>query len=441
MTTPDPNRGAIAPHPKTSARAWLALLGASLALFCTVGFLNAFGVFQEYYTTYIPGHTASDISWIGSLSIFLLYAGSPFGGILVDKIGPTIPLCVGSVGLLLSLFMTSLCSKYWQLMLAQALLLGLSASLVFCPPLGVVLRHMPHRRGLAMGLTIGGSSIGGIVWPIMLQRLLNHDNVSFGWTIRAVAFTMIPLLAFACLIIVEPVAPELASVAKPTAQSDTEAAPGSAEQLPGTATDESTEKHKEPNNRGFLKKPTYMLLCLGLALAYLGLFTPLFYISSYAIAQGQASSTAFYLLSAVNAASFFGRVAPGHLADISGHYNLLTIFTLLSGLIGFTWTKATSLAGLVIWGLAYGFTSGAVMSLQGACAGKMAPPQFQGLAVGCLMGCLSIAALIGTPISGQILDHSGYLALSMWTGATLIAGGVAIGLARFIANPKLTAVF
>ncbi|KAK7949436.1 MFS transporter [Apiospora saccharicola] len=410
MPTPNPN-GGIAPPPKTSTRAWLALLGASLALFCTVGFLNAFGVFQKYYTTYLHGdhRSSSDISWIGSLSIFLLYAGSPFGGVLVDRIGPTIPLCVGS-------------------RLPRLL-----------PPLGVVLRHMPHRRGLAMGLTIGGSSIGGIVWPITLQQLLNKDQVSFGWTIRIVAFIMMPLLAIACFTVVEPAkTPSPVFATTPEVQK----APDS---LNGNVTDVSSEKEekkqKSDGTKDFLKKPTYMLLCAGLALAYLGLFTPLFYISTYAIAHGQATSTAFYLLSAINASSFFGRVVPGHLADTVGHYNLLTIFTFVSGLVGFTWTKATSLAGLVVWGLAYGFSSGAVMSLQNACAGKIAPPQHQGLAVGCLMGCLSIAALIGTPISGQILDHSGYLALSMWTGATLMAGGAVIGVSRFITNPKLTAVF
>ncbi|KAK7952841.1 uncharacterized protein PG986_008569 [Apiospora aurea] len=364
-------------------RAWLALFGASLALFCTVGFLNAFGVFQEYYTTYLRGQrSSSDISWIGSLSIFLLYAVSPFGGLLVDRIGPTLPLCVGSVGLLLSLFMTSLCTQYWQLMLAQSLLLGISASLVFCPPLGVVLRHMPHRRGLAMGLTIGGSSIGGIVWPIMLQQLLNKDHVSFGWTIRAVAFTMMPLLAFACFTIVEPVKkPALA--ANPSPVQDGGEVPAS---MKANATDDSSKK--KLSSRDFLKKPTYILLCAGLALAYLGLFTPLFYISSYAIAQGQAESTAFYLLSAVNASSFFGRVVPGHLADLAGHYNLLTIFTLVSGLVGFTWTKATSLAGLIVWGLAYGFY---FRFSKAHARARSLPPQHQGLAVGFLMGCLSIA--------------------------------------------------
>ncbi|KAK3946110.1 major facilitator superfamily transporter [Diplogelasinospora grovesii] len=413
-------------------RSWLAVFGASVALFCTVGFLNAYGVFQEYYTTFLSDRSASDISWIGSLSIFLLYVGSPFGGVLVDRIGPSIPLCVGSVGLLLSLFMTSLCSQYWQLMLAQALLLGISMSLIFSPPLGVVSRHMPHRRGLAMGLTIGGSSIGGVIWPITLQQLLDNDGVSFGWTVRIVGFTMIPLLAFACLTVVEPKKPIEQESEKTTPEATSDS---SADLQPPAAV--AAEKTK--TDFSVLRNKAYILLIVGLVVAYLGLFTPLFYVSAYAIEQGQSASTGFYLLSALNASSFFGRVLPGHMADKYGHYNLLAAFTLLSGIVGFTWTRATSLAGLIVWSLAYGFASGAVMSLQGACAGKVAPHRSQGLAVGFLVGCLSIPALIGPPISGQILTHSGYFALSMWTGATLVAGAVIIGLARLSLDFKLGA--
>ncbi|EHA53212.1 hypothetical protein MGG_07802 [Pyricularia oryzae 70-15] len=422
---------------KTTARGWLALAGAAVALFCTVGFLNAFGVFQEYYSTFLD-RSPSDISWIGSLSIFLLYSISPFGGLLVDRVGPTLPLCAGSAGLVLALFMTSLCTQYWQLMLAQSLLLGASASLVFCPPLGVVLRHMPHRRGLAMGLTIGGSSIGGIVWPIMLQRLLNNNVLGFGWTMRAVAFTMMPLLAFACLAVREP--PRKPASAPPAASAAVEA-DGRVPVSDNSDAAEPVPEKEVPSRTAFLRQLTYILLCSGLALAYLGLFTPLFYVSKYAIAQGQSTSTAFYLLSAVNASSFLGRVLPGYIADKFGHFNLLVLSTLLSGVVGFTWTQASSLPGLIMWALAYGFTSGAVMSLQNACASKMAPPQAQGLAVGVLMGVLSISALIGTPISGQILTRSGYVALSAWTGATLVAGGGVIGVARLLKYPKLMTAF
>ncbi|KAF4834660.1 Leporins efflux protein lepC [Colletotrichum siamense] len=413
-----------------SFRSWLAVFGAALSLFCTVGFLNAFGVFQEYYQSYFD-KSESDISWIGSVSIFILYLCAPVSGMLCDRVGPTMLLCVGSIGQLLALFMTSLCTEYYQAFLAQGVLLGVSMSLIFCPPVAVVSRRMPHRRGLALGLTIGGSSIGGIIWPIMLEQLLNHRKISFGWTMRAIAFTMIPLLCIACLTVVD--APAVRSPVSPS-----EPASDSNEKADqATANDTQSEKQTDFS---VLKNKSFMLLCGGLAIGYFGLFTPLFYVSAFGIAQGLTSSTAFYLLSGLNAASFFGRVIPGLIADRYGHFNMCAVATLSAGIVGFCWTAATTLGGLAVWSLAYGFFSGAVMSLQGACVGKIAHHRSQGLAVGFMMGSISVTALVGPPISGQILSHSGYLALSMWTGATLVLGAVILVVARLRLNRNIWAV-
>jgi len=56
-----------------------------------VGFLNAFGVFQKYYrSNMLSNKSESEISWIGSVTIFLLYALAPVSGVLVDKLGPKV---------------------------------------------------------------------------------------------------------------------------------------------------------------------------------------------------------------------------------------------------------------------------------------------------------------------------------------------------------------
>ncbi|TDZ27671.1 Leporins efflux protein lepC [Colletotrichum spinosum] len=294
-----------APQPPAgynSLRSWLAVFGASLCLFCTVGFLNAFGVFQQYYQTFL-GKSESDVSWIGSVSIFTIYFCAPATGVLVDKLGPTVLLVIGSIGQVFALFMASLCTRYYQTFLAQGVLLGVSMSLIFCPPVAVVSRRMPHRRGVTLGLAIGGSSIGGIIWPIMLEQLLNKRHLSYGWTMRAVAFAMIPLLIVAVVTVVD---------APATSAAQAHAVDGN-EKDGSTSTEEvSSEKRADFS---ILKNKTFVLLCSGLALGYFGLFTPLFYVSAYGISLGLSSSTAFYLLSGLNAASFFGRVVPGLLAD------------------------------------------------------------------------------------------------------------------------------
>ncbi|KAI0862196.1 major facilitator superfamily domain-containing protein [Xylaria cubensis] len=186
---------------------------------------------------------------------------------------------------------------------------------------------------------------------------------------------------------------------------------------------------------------TFVLLCLGLSLVYLGLFTPFFYISTYAVDRGTSSSAAFYLIAGLNAASFFGRVIPGYLADTYGHFNMCTLSVLASAIIAFTWTAAYNLPGMIIWSIAYGFTSGAIISLQSACAGKIAKREHQGTALGLVIGTVSVTALVGTPISGQILLRGGYLGLGIWTGATLLAGGVILGAARLKLDRRILAVW
>jgi MFS family permease len=48
-------------------------------------------VLQEYYESHrLSGTSASTISWIGSLQIFFLFAGTLFGGPLFDRYGAVV---------------------------------------------------------------------------------------------------------------------------------------------------------------------------------------------------------------------------------------------------------------------------------------------------------------------------------------------------------------
>lgn len=411
-------------------------MGAFFTFFCSVGFINAFGVFQDYYESHqLRNYSSFDISWIGSFSTFALFAGAPIAGILVDRVGPTvcklsyafilrIPikqtakgdrrqvlLIFGGLAMLVAVFMTSLCHQYYQFFLAQAVLLGASMSCLFCPAIATVSRYFHKNRGLAMGVTVGGSSTGGVIWPIVLNELLNKDGVSFGWTIRIVGFIMLPLLVLAVLTVNPPAKKSSEDhhhrmLTKEEERNQTDEGYESQEVLQG-----EVKAHK----RGLvslLKDTTFLVLCSGLSISYLGMFSPFFYATSYARSLGHSTSFAFYLVSIVNAASLFGRILPGILADRYGHFNLCGTAALLSGAIALCWTAAKSSAGLVVWCLAYGLTSGvripsplnqnykavnfanpnsqAIMSLQSACAAHLAPHELHGTAVGFLMGSVAL---------------------------------------------------
>ena len=285
--------------------------------------------------------------------------------------------------------MTSLCTEYYQFFLAQGLFLGFSMSFLFTPALATVSRYFVRHRGLALGITVSGSSIGGIIWPIMLDRLLNIDGVSFGWTMRIAGFMMLPLLVIACLTVRSP---------SRTSQQDDDIA-----EIP-----HDSKGHKA--DLSIAKSFTFLLMCAGMAIASLGVFAPLFYITSYATSLGLSASISFYLVSMVNGASLFGRVLPGLLADRFGYFNMCSLAVFVSGVIVLCWTKATNVGGLIVWALAYGFASGvsqlspsgsslygnvltfvkAIMSLQTACAAQLSTPATRGTALGLVMFTISL---------------------------------------------------
>ena len=108
------------------SRAWLVITGASTCLFCTVGFLNSFGVFEEYYASaQLSQSSQSTIAWLGAVAIFFLFSISVVSGAILDIFGPSLMCWAGAIGTVFSIMMTSLCKEFYQFLLAQGILLGI----------------------------------------------------------------------------------------------------------------------------------------------------------------------------------------------------------------------------------------------------------------------------------------------------------------------------
>ncbi|KIX07654.1 uncharacterized protein Z518_02307 [Rhinocladiella mackenziei CBS 650.93] len=402
-----------------NTRSILTIIGSALSAFCTVGFLNAFGVLLDWYHRHeLSDHSEFDISWIGSFTTFALFLTAIPAGLLADRVRPTILLIVGGIVTLFSMFMISLSKEYYQFFLAQGFLLGVGHAFFTFPVITVVSLHFNKNRGLATGFTISGSSLGGVIWPIVLDQLLNSDGVGFSWTIRIVTFTMLPLVVISCATVLPP--------AKNKATNEEGASTTAGEK----------DQTKKKTDLSIIKNPVFITFCTGLGIYYLGMFTPFFFVTSYAVSIDMSTGFAFYLVSILNGASLFGRISAGFFADRYGYFNLCSLAALASALITFCWTGADSSAGLVVWSSAYGFASGSILSLQVACATKLATPQTYGTAVGMTMGIVSLTGLFGSPISGELIKYS-YLALSMYAGAVLAVGGILICFTRLQLSRKL----
>ena len=66
----------------------------------------------------------------------------------------------GSFLVVFGLMMTSLCTEYWQVMLAQAICTGLGCGCIFVPCVAIIPQYFSTRKALALGVAASGSSLG-----------------------------------------------------------------------------------------------------------------------------------------------------------------------------------------------------------------------------------------------------------------------------------------
>lgn len=69
-------------------------------------------------------------------------------------------ISTGSFLVVFGLMMTSLCTEYWQVMLAQAVCIGLGCGCIFVPSVAILPQYFTTRKAFAMGLAASGSSLG-----------------------------------------------------------------------------------------------------------------------------------------------------------------------------------------------------------------------------------------------------------------------------------------
>ncbi|KAF5337652.1 hypothetical protein D9758_013010 [Tetrapyrgos nigripes] len=418
-------------YPDGGREAWLVVFGSFLALFATWGVINSYGVFNDYYATVLlPNTSSSTLSLIGALQLFFLYGFSPVVGRIFDLYGSGVLLPLGSIIVVMSLMLVSLCqpNQTYQFFLADGLLFGIGATLVFTPAITVAGHWFNKNRPIAIGVIATGASVGGVIYPIILQQLI--PKIGFGWAVRVMAFVVLGCLSVSCVTIKTRLLPtSLLGRGAGT----------------GVGTAGAGEGQKGAWRSGLVdltgfKDPKFCLACAATFVLFYAQFIPYFYIETYAKYR-QVNSTISQNVIAIMNASAILRLLLFILAVKYGTLNVMIPPTFASGiLILAVWLPSRGAVPITIFGGLYAIFSGVFLALLPAWIGTMSPTERFGGRVGCVWFFAAVASLVGTPTAGAFVkdrEHPGYNSLILFTGVMFLAGSAILVIARVLHSRKL----
>ncbi|KAJ5987991.1 major facilitator superfamily domain-containing protein [Penicillium waksmanii] len=400
--------------PDGGSVAWLVVLGAWCCSFTSPGWINSMGSFQAYYEVGpLKNYSSSTISWIPSLQIFFVFALGPVVGILFDKYGPRPLIIAGTVFHVFGLMMASLAKTYYQFILSQGICSAIGVACLYSPALACVATWFSKKRGAAMGIMATGGSLGGVIFPIMISRMI--QSTGYPWAMRTAAFLILGLQLIAILTI----RPRTKPVPK-----------------------------KMPLGRltAPFKELPFVMLLLGAFILTYGILIPVDYMAVQASREAHMSEQmSQYLVSIFNAASLFGRLASGYGADKIGRWNIFIVACSISGITQLAvWIPATHSSVVIGFAIMFGFFSGAFIGLSGALPASVSPLPEIGYRLGIMFLSISIPALTMAPVGGAILQNAagGWLDVKIFAGVMSLGGSAIVLYSRMLyTENKILTVF
>ncbi|KAF9389689.1 hypothetical protein BGX21_011645 [Mortierella sp. AD011] len=393
----DPLEGTLLDYPE-GGFGWLVVLASFIVYFWSFAPNVTFGVYQAHFLeeNTFPGASATEISWVGSIGTASMFILGPFVAPMTQLLGLRAVVAIGIVVSSLGLISSSFATQLWQLYITQGFLFGCGVGLVLFSSLSVVSQYFEKRRGLANGIAVAGSGIGGLAIAPLTRLLI--AQVGYRWCLRIMGMAV-----FTFLTAVFPfIRPRLETVRK------------------GPIFDFS-----------LFKIPGFIELVLTALVITFGYMVPIFLIPTYTSqVLAEPPTTGANLLSMFSGINAAARIVLGVAADRLGRTNTLSACCILAGVACLAiWSVATNLATLTGFMAVYGLFGGGIFPVVAAQ----------------VVGVERLSSALGIIYFGNvfaIVQHQDgkYIGAVLLSGITPIIGGLIVLSIRFRITKKIFAI-
>lgn len=349
--------------------------------------------------------------------------GAPFVVAWSKRFSPRTVSIIGAVVFSLASILASFGTVLWHFELTQGVLLGMGTCLSYMVPVTIAPTWFSTRRGLAMGIILSGTGVGGLVWAPILKVCI--DRIGYRNTLRFTGAVSFALVAAA----------GAAMAWEPSVKARFDR-----ENTSRTGGVQGLWKVPLVDLR-VVKTRKFTAQAVGGAFQSAAYYLPIFFFATYARTLGYSDTAGANFIALSNACNAIGKIAIGHAADRIGRLNVLLLTTLFSAIValGF-WVPstlyrdaATSRALFVAFTIFYGIFASAYVALFPTSLVELFGAQNFASVNGVLYMVRGMATMVGTPAGGILIRNSAanfgpktYEGMSLLVSMLLFAATIAV---------------
>ena len=332
---------------------------------------------------------------------------SPIFGDVMDRISLRKLMLLGSVLLAIGYAAIGFTTQFWQVLLIFGLFVAPANVLIGPVAMTVLLaRWFDETRGRAVGIAIAGVSAGGVLFPFIIQALLD----AYDWRVA------MQLLGLVILIWTLPAAMLIKDRPDPTGDVGEDATP--------SGLDKSDMPAKQISVRQILGDPAFWMIAATVAIVTAGMKGMVTNLVPMAIDNGIDAGDAAHLISIFAGASFIAKINFAALSDRIGPRTLMA-FALGGFGVGLCClTQAQAGYWVIALGVALaGLFGGLMIPMESYLAPRIFGQSAVGRAMGLLAGVILLGLLCTPPLFGLIFDLTGTYSGIFWAfgGLSILA--------------------
>jgi OFA family oxalate/formate antiporter-like MFS transporter len=374
---------------------WRVVIGG-VSMNLALGSLYAWSVFvlpleKEF------GWTRAQTSRVYTIAVVVFAGTFVLAGRIQDRRGPRPCAFLGAVLVSLGFFLASLTSSLWFLYAVFGILVGAGNGFGYATPTPVASKWFPDKRGLVVGLMVGGYGAGSaIIGPIATSLI-----TSIGWrpTFRllGVAFFMMGMIGTWLL-----------------------TNPPDGYRPAGWTPTQAAIERRDYSTAAVLRTPQFYLLwvafCLGATAGQMAISQ----LVPFARSAGLGAAAAAWALPVTATGNAGGRILSGWLSDTLGRVRTLRVMVLASAIAMpalFVWREQAvlffGLAAAVYW------CYGTQLSVFASTTADLYGTRNLGLNYGILFTAWGAAGILGPMIGGRVFDTFGDYRYAFYAASAL----------------------